>query len=219
MGLITSLAEAMAFVRVIMRFNQNAVFLQRLDHVAGLLRHHHGIQFTLEENHRNTDVACVQQRRSCGVTFGVRDRITDQPIQVVTFELVGRVAERDRIADAVQAGTGAEDLVEGQCAKGGVAARAATANKRLVTVDQPALGEPGDYRASIFDIDIAPAQMQRLAISPTVAAAAAVIEVGHGEAALCPVLDTRVEHRVAGRGRAAVDEHHEGGFASPLIAG
>ena len=54
--------------------------------------------------------------------------------------------------------------------------------------------------------------MQRLAISPAIATAAAVIEVGHGEAALRPVLDARIEHRVTGRSRATVDEHHQRRF-------
>ncbi|MOA59081.1 hypothetical protein D3C78_1836130 [compost metagenome] len=60
MGLIAGLAEAMAFVGIVVRFNQNAVVLQGLDHVAGLLWHNHGIQFPLKENHRYADVARVQ---------------------------------------------------------------------------------------------------------------------------------------------------------------
>ena len=125
---------------------------------------------------------------------------------------MGRAAQCDRIADAIQTGAGAEDLVKRQRTQGGVAAGTAAANKRLVAVDQSAFGEMGDHRAGIFDIHLAPTQMQRLAISPAIAAAAAIVEVGHGKAALRPVLNARIEHRVAGRSRAAVDEHHQRRF-------
>ena len=43
-----------------MRPGRDAVVLQRLEHVPGLLRDHHGVQLTLEENHRHADLAGVQ---------------------------------------------------------------------------------------------------------------------------------------------------------------
>ncbi|MNP23105.1 hypothetical protein D3C76_1158030 [compost metagenome] len=127
----------------------------------------------------------------------------------MTFELVRCPGQRLRITDAIQAGTGAEYIMERQGAEGGVAAGTAAADKRALRVDQLALGQVPDHRAGIFDVNLAPAQVQGLAIVPAIAAAATVIEVGHGEAALGPVLDAWIEHRVAGRGRAAMDEHQQ----------
>ncbi|MNW12858.1 hypothetical protein D3C71_2106510 [compost metagenome] len=54
--------------------------------------------------------------------------------------------------------------------------------------------------------------MQGLSIGPAVATAASIVEVGDGETPLCPVLNARVEHRIAGRGGAAMDEHHQRRF-------
>lgn len=54
--------------------------------------------------------------------------------------------------------------------------------------------------------------MQGLPIRSAVAAAAAVVEVGHGKAALGPILDARIEHRITGRGRPAMDEHQQRWF-------
>ncbi|MNF61069.1 hypothetical protein D3C84_427010 [compost metagenome] len=99
--------------------------------------------------------------------------------------------------------------MERQGAEGGVAAGTAAADKRALRVDQLALGQVPDHGAGIFDVNLAPAQVQGLAIVPAIAAAATVIEVGHGEAALGPELDARIEHRIAGRGRPAMQEHHQ----------
>ncbi|MNC24837.1 hypothetical protein D3C75_729040 [compost metagenome] len=212
MGLVTGLAKAMAFIGVVMRFDQDAVVLQCRDHVAGLLRDDHGIQFSLKEDHRHADVAGMQQRRAGGVAFGIQLRIADQPIQIVAFEFVGRAPQRHRVADPIQAGAGAEHVVKGQGAKAGVAAGAAAANERLVAVDQASLLEVTDHGAGVLHINITPAQVQCLAIGPAVTAAAAIVEIGHGEAPLCPVLDTRIEHRVTRRSRSAMDEHHQWRF-------
>ncbi|MCY1406603.1 hypothetical protein D9M71_218740 [compost metagenome] len=152
----------------------------------------------------------MQQRRASLIAFCIRHGITDQPVQVITFELVRGPGQRQRIADAVKTGARAEDIMKGQGAEGGIAAGAAAADKGLGRVDQLAIGQVLDHRAGILDIDFTPAQVQGLAIRPAVAAAAAVVEVSHGEAALGPVLDTRVERRVARRGRAAMDEHDQG---------
>ena len=64
-------------------------------------------------------------------------------------------------------------------------------------------------RAGVFDIHLTPAQMQGLPIFAAITAAAAIVEIGHGETALCPVLDARIEHGIARRSRAAMDEHHQ----------
>ncbi|MCY1454078.1 hypothetical protein D9M71_711160 [compost metagenome] len=102
--------------------------------------------------------------------------------------------------------------MESQSTQRGVPARAASPDECLVAVDQFAFGEMADHSTSIFDIDRPPTQMQCLAVSPAIATAAAVVEVGHGEAALRPVLNARVEHRIARRSRAAVDEHDQRWF-------
>ncbi|MNQ75147.1 hypothetical protein D3C85_899310 [compost metagenome] len=202
----------MAFVRVVMRFDQDAVVPQRRDHVAGLLRDDHGIQFSLKEDHRHADIAGMQQRCAGGVAFGVQQRIADQPVQIVAFEFVGRTAQRYRVTDPIQTGSGTEHVVKRQGAKRCVAAGAAAANEGLVAVDQAPFVEVTDHGASVFDIHIPPAQMKRLTIGPAITAAAAIVEVGHGEAPLCPVLDTRIEHRVTRRSRSAMDEHHQWRF-------
>jgi hypothetical protein len=49
MRLIHRPAKTMALFGVVMRLDRDAIAFQRRDHVAGLLRHHHGIQFTLKE--------------------------------------------------------------------------------------------------------------------------------------------------------------------------
>lgn len=66
------------------------------------------------------------------------------------------------------------------------------------------------HGAGIFHVHFAPAQVQRLAVGTAITRAAPVIQVGYGKATLGPELDTRVEHRIAGRRRATVDEHHQG---------
>ena len=88
--------------------------------------------------------------------------------------------------------------MECQRAQGGVAPCAAATNKRSAGSNQFLLGEITDNRASIFDIRNAPIQMQGLTIVTAIAGAAAIVEVGHGKAALGPVLNARVEHRVTG---------------------
>ncbi|MNN89680.1 hypothetical protein D3C81_2075300 [compost metagenome] len=85
-----------------------------------------------------------------------------------------------------------------QGTQGGVAAGTAAANERVLAIDQALCGEVRHHRAGIFDIHLAPAQMQGLPVRSAVAAAAAVVEVGHGEAALGPILDAWIEHRIAG---------------------
>ena len=59
MCLVTGLAKAVAFVRVVMGLGRDAVVLQRLEHVAGLLRHDYGVEFALEENYRHADLVGV----------------------------------------------------------------------------------------------------------------------------------------------------------------
>ncbi|MNQ80275.1 hypothetical protein D3C85_952470 [compost metagenome] len=102
--------------------------------------------------------------------------------------------------------------MESQRTQRSVTTGTAAANECFVAVDQSAFGEMADHRACIFDIDITPTQMQRLPVGTAIAAAASVVEVGHSESALRPILDARVEHRIARRRRAAVDEHHQRWF-------
>ena len=64
----------------------------------------------------------------------------------------------------------------------------------------------------VFYVHFAPFQVQSLTVVTAIAAAATVVEVGHGEAALGPVLNARVEHRVTGGGWAAVDKDHQRRF-------
>ena len=101
--------------------------------------------------------------------------------------------------------------MESQGTQGGVASGTATPNERFVRIDQALLAQIRHRSAGIHDVYLAPALVQGLAVSPSVARAATVIQVGDGEAALSPVLNARVEHGVAGGGRATVDEDQQRG--------
>jgi hypothetical protein len=190
--------KPMAFLRIKMAFCSDASGFEGGEHGAGLVGDYDGVEFALEEDHGYADVVGVQEGGAGVVAFEVVFGVADEPVEVVAFELVRGLAQRYRVADAVEAGACAEDGVEGQGAEGGVAACAAAADECLGRVDQAALGQMGDDGAGVFDIGHAPVQVQALAIGAAVAGAAAIVEVGDGKAALGPVLDFRVEHRVAG---------------------
>lgn len=168
----------------------------------------------LEENHRRLDPIRMMQRRPLAVALGIPLGIADQPVEVVGLELVGHRRQRQRIADAIEARAGAKYLAESQRAQRRVAACAAAAHEGPSRVD--AVGQMGDHGAGIGHVGHAPTLPQRVTIGTAKAAAAAVVEVGDGEATLRPELDTRIEHGVAGRGRPAVQEHHQG---RPLALG
>ena len=99
--------------------------------------------------------------------------------------------------------------MEGQGTQRGVAPGTAAADEGLTRVDQAEFGQMVDGGAGIPHIELAPVEVQGLAIGTAIAGTAPVVEVGHGETALGPVLDACIEHRVAGRGRSAMDEHHQ----------
>lgn len=94
----------------------------------------------------------MQQRGSCGVAFGILHRVADQPIEVVTFELVSGAAKGHGVAHAVKTGACAEDVVKSQRTQGSVATGAAAADECLVTVNQPAVGQMGNDGTGVFDI-------------------------------------------------------------------
>src|SRR3546814_17016782 len=133
MSLVYGLAKAMALIGVVMRFYHDAVVLQCLDHIAGLLRHDHCIQFTLEKYHWGADLISVQQWCAVAVAFGILLRVADQPIQIVAFEFVRGVAQGDGVADAIEAGAGTEHVMERQGAKSRVAPGTAATNERTTT--------------------------------------------------------------------------------------
>ena len=56
----------------------------------------------------------MQQRRTLAIALGILQRVANQPVQVVPFELVGGPAQGNRVADPVQAGTGSEHIMERQ---------------------------------------------------------------------------------------------------------
>ena len=201
--------EPVPLGRVEMPFGTHPVGLQRRQHRTGLLRYHHRIQFALEENHRHLDLRGMQQWRARLITLHILLRVADQPVQVIAFELVRGARQRQRVADPVQARPATEHILERQRTQRGVAPGAAPADERLRRVDQPLPCQEVDHRAGILHVHFAPAQVQGLAIGAAIAAAATVVEVGHGKAALGPVLDARVEHREARRGRSAMHEHHQ----------
>ena len=66
-----------------------------------------------------------------------------------------------------------------------------------------------DQGHGVFHLDAPPLAGQTQTEGAAEAAGAAVVEIGHGKAALGPELDARVEYGIAGRGWSAVQEHHQ----------
>ena len=61
----------------------------------------------------------------------------------------------------------------------------------------------------VLNVDDAPVPLQPIAVRPTVAGTAAVIDIGHREAAAGPVLHMQIEGRSRGRRRTAMTDHDE----------
>ena len=209
MGLIAGLAEPVAFVGVVIRFGRDTVRLQGAQHVAGLLWYHDRIQLPLKENNRHADVGGVQQGRARGITLGIPVGIANQPVHVIAFELMGIACQRRRVADPVQAGACPKYVLECQRAQRGVTACAAATNEGMLAINQPLIGQIADHCTGILHIHVTPFQVQRLPVLAAIAGATPVVEVRDGKAALRPVLNARVEHRITRRGRATMDKHHQ----------
>src|SRR2546425_4395173 len=85
-------------------------------------------------------------------------------------------------------------------AQRGVAAGTATANGQALAIHFAVLGQVARGVDAVRGVDDAPAAVEPLTIGPTVATAAAIVDVDHAEAAASPVLDVEVELRL-GHGR------------------
>lgn len=89
MGQMGRLAKAVTLIRVTMIFHRHAAAAQGRHHAFGLRRQHHSIQAALEEDQRRHDAFAVQQRRARLIALGMLLRVAEQPVEVITFELVG----------------------------------------------------------------------------------------------------------------------------------
>src|SRR5262249_41392181 len=120
----------------------------------------------------------------------------DQPLVVVGLELVRLAAERLEVPDAVVAGAGREDLVEGERAENGESSRAAAPAEERTRVD-PALGggeaRPGD---AVLDVGDAPGPVEQAAVVAPVPAAPRVVDVEQHEAPAGPELDDEIERAI-----------------------
>src|SRR5262249_34900073 len=132
------------------------------------------------------------------------------PLVVVRLELVRLAVERLEVPDPVVAGTGREDLVEGQRAENGEPSGAPAPDQQRTRVD-PALSG-GEARAgdAVFDVGDTPCPIERAGVVASVPAAARVVDVEHRKAPAGPELDDEVESALRRRRRAAMTADDEG---------
>src|SRR5262249_47865777 len=151
----------------------------------------------------------MEQRRALAVERFLLRIGADQPVEIAGFELVRVARQRRDVADAVIAGAAAEEVVEYQRGKRGVAAGAAAADDDALGGDEPASDEEAGAVEAVVDVDDAPVAMQPVAIGAAEAAAAAVVDVKHRDAAARPVLGGETEAARCRRGRAAMALHQQ----------
>ena len=138
--------------------------------------------------------------------LGLR-RGADQVLVVAGLEFVRILVQAFQVGHAVITGAGLEDIVERQRAQRRQAAGAAAADDQALTIGQAAFDQVARAGDAIIDIDDAPLALERVAISPAEAAAAAVIDVQHAEAAAGPVLGRQLQCIARHAGRTAVADH------------
>ena len=121
-----------------------------------------------------------------------------------------RIVDEDgEVADAKVTGPCCKDVALGECAEGGVAARAAATNRQAPAISESALYKIFRSVGTIINVDDSPLSIEALAIGTTIASAATVIDIDEGKATAGPELDISIE-RAANRCRGAtVREHQE----------
>ncbi len=134
---------------------------------------------------------------------------TDQLVEIMGLELVGVAGQRFEVADAVIACAGLEDVAKGKGAQGGVTAGAAAAYGKALGIDFAQACQVACRIDCIVYVGHAPCAVQALPIGAAEAAAAAVVDVDHGEAEAGPVLDGQVQGRRGHRSRAAMSQNEE----------
>lgn len=83
------LAKAVTLIRVAMIFHRHAATAQGRHHALGLRRQHHSVQAALEEDQRRHDAFAMQQWCTRLIALGMLLRVAEQPVKVITFELMG----------------------------------------------------------------------------------------------------------------------------------
>ena len=175
-----------------------ALPVERVRHQLGLVRGDHAVVEALEEDDRAAEPRGVVQGRAGAVHLAVGGPLADQPIEIAGLELVGVGGEHLEVADPVVARAGPERVVEGEGGEGGIAARAAAADREAGGVGAAGLGEVPGARDAVLDIDHPPLAVEPLAVRAAVSGAAPVVDVEDREAAARPELD-RGAQGVAGR--------------------
>ena len=133
-------------------------------HQLGLVRRDHAVVEALEEDDRAAEPRGVVEGRAGAVHVALGGPLADQPIEVTGLELVGVGRKDFEVADAVVAGASPEHVVEGEGGEGGVAARAAAADREPGRIRAAGIGEVPRARDAILDIDHPPLAVEPLAI-------------------------------------------------------
>ena len=102
-------------------------------------------------------------------------------------------SESLKIADAVMAGSGLENVAEGEGRERGVAAGAAAFNNQTLTINEVLADQGLSPVHAVIDVDHSPLTEKALAVGAPVAGTATVVDVQNGETARSPVLCLQVE--------------------------
>src|SRR5579884_3032838 len=98
-----------------------------------------------------------------------------------------------QVANTVVAGTGFEDIAEGERTERGVASCTATGNGQAITINQTAFHQILCSVHTIININNAPLPFESFTVSSPIAGAATVIHVEYGNASACPELLLQVK--------------------------
>ncbi len=192
----------------------NALGADGLEHPLRLVRRHDLVLQPLEQDQGTGQPVGVVDWRTLQIqvpAFRVR---ADQAVQIAGLELVGLFGQALQIADAVVAGAGLEDLLEGQGGQGGVPAGAASVDGQPVSVGFAPADQMQGGIAAVVDIHDSPGIVEPFPVLPAVAGAAAVVDVQDTDAPAGPELDPQVQGGGGRSGGAAVTLDQQGRFLS-----
>src|SRR5215475_11083395 len=134
---------------------------------------------------------------------------SNQPIQIVRFELVRVGGERFQITNPIGTGSGSEVVMERQCRERGEAASAAARDDRSVAINETLVGKVAGAIDAIGDVNDAPALLQPITVGPSVAAAASVVNIEHGYTTARPVLNAELQGGRGLSGRPTMAHYHQ----------
>src|ERR1700740_3810535 len=105
-------------------------------------------------------------RRALDIKVAAGRVRTDHTVEITRFEFVCVFCQSLEIADAVVTGTSLENVVEGQCAQGRVAARPAAAERHALAVDLSTRRQAPEAVDAVVDIANTPFTAQPSAVGP-----------------------------------------------------